>query len=152
MRWRQALAPKVELLATARAFEEKRGNGTPYQRNASREKFASLALAGAPADTFAWDAVAYVQDQTFASTFSGVNATRTAETPASDQFAVPSTAFGAAWTGAGLAAAGLFGTGAAMSLFSGRSPWLGGLRMLGIGALAGGTVFLIGHLIGVDVA
>ncbi len=100
VRWRQALAPKVELLATARAFEEKRGNGTPYQRNASREKFASLALAGAPADTFAWDAVAYVQDQTFASTFSGVNATRTAETPASDQFAVPSTAFGAAWTGA----------------------------------------------------
>ena len=39
-----------------------------------------------------------------------------------------------------------------MSLFTGRNPWLGGLRMLGIGALAGGTVFLIGRLIGVDVA
>ncbi|MBL9210460.1 MAG: TonB-dependent receptor [Opitutaceae bacterium] len=99
-RWRQALARKVELLATARIFEEKRGNGTPYQRNGSREKFASLALAGTPSDAFTWDAVAYAQDQTFASTFSGVNATRTAETPASDQFAVPSTAFGAAWTGA----------------------------------------------------
>ena len=59
---------------------------------------------------------------------------------------------GAAWTGTALAAAGLFGTGAAMSLFTGRNPWLGGLRMLGIGALAGGTVFLIGRLIGVDVA
>lgn len=57
----------------------------------------------------------------------------------------------AAYWGTGLAAAGLFGTGAAMSLFSGRNPWLGGLRMLGIGALAGATVFLIGHLIGVDV-
>ena len=57
----------------------------------------------------------------------------------------------AAYLGTAMAAAGLFGTGAAMSLFSGRSPWLGGLRMLGIGALAGATVFLIGHLIGVDV-
>ncbi|HEX4853295.1 VIT1/CCC1 transporter family protein [Arenimonas sp.] len=58
----------------------------------------------------------------------------------------------AAYWGTGLAAVGLFGTGAAMSLFSGRNPILGGLRMLGIGALAGATVFLIGHLIGVDVA
>lgn len=58
----------------------------------------------------------------------------------------------AAYWGTGLAAAGLFGTGAAMSLFSGRNPALGGLRMLGIGALAGATVFLIGRLIGVEVA
>lgn len=58
----------------------------------------------------------------------------------------------AAWWGTGLAAAGLFGTGAAMSLFSGRNPWLGGLRMLGIGAAAGATVFLIGRLIGVELA
>ncbi len=41
-----------------------------------------------------------MQDQSFSSTFSGVNATRTAETPASDQFAVPSTSWGASWTGA----------------------------------------------------
>lgn len=58
----------------------------------------------------------------------------------------------AAYWGTGLAAAGLYGTGAAMSLFSGRNPWLGGLRMLGIGAAAGATVFLIGRLIGVDLA
>jgi VIT1/CCC1 family predicted Fe2+/Mn2+ transporter len=58
----------------------------------------------------------------------------------------------AAYWGTGFAAVGLFGTGAAMSLFSGRNPLMGGLRMLGIGALAGATVFLIGHLIGVDVA
>lgn len=57
----------------------------------------------------------------------------------------------AAWAGAGLAAAGLFGTGAAMSLFSGRRALPGGLRMLGIGALAGAIVFGIGHLIGVQV-
>ena len=58
----------------------------------------------------------------------------------------------AAFWGTGLAAAGLFGTGAAMSLFTGRNPWAGGARMLGIGALAGATVFAIGRLIGVDVA
>ena len=57
---------------------------------------------------------------------------------------------GAAWQGTALAAAGLFGTGAAMSLFTGRNPWIGGLRMLGIGATAGAIVFGIGALIGVQ--
>lgn len=99
VRWRTPVAEKIELTATARGYEESRGNGTPYTRNGSREKFLSLALAGAPVKDFAWNAVAYTQDQSFASTFSGVNATRTAETPASDQFAVPSTALGAEWTG-----------------------------------------------------
>lgn len=98
-RWRKMLGKTVEALATARVYEEKRGNGTAYQRNSSREKFASLALAGEPAEHFSWHAIGYAQDQSFASTFSGVNTTRTIETPASDQFAVPSTAFGAAWTG-----------------------------------------------------
>jgi outer membrane receptor protein involved in Fe transport len=100
VRWRQSVSANLELLATARAFEEERGNGTPYQHNGSREKFASLALAGQLSDAMAWNAVGYAQTQGFASTFSSVNASRTAETPASDQFAVPSTAFGAAWTGA----------------------------------------------------
>lgn len=99
-RWRAPVGENLELTATARGYEEFRGNGTPYQRNGSREKFASVALAGSLAKNFAWDAVAYAQDQSFASTFSSVNATRTAETPASDQFAVPSIALGAAWTGA----------------------------------------------------
>ncbi len=98
LRFRQPVG-KLDLLATARVFEETRNNGTPYQRNGSREKFLSLALSGKPSDSFLWHAVTYVQSQGFASTFSSVNATRTAETPASDQFAVPSTAFGAAWTG-----------------------------------------------------
>ncbi|GAB2496464.1 VIT1/CCC1 transporter family protein [Arenimonas alkanexedens] len=66
-------------------------------------------------------------------------------------FFLGSTLPNAAYWGTGLAAAGLFATGAAMSLFSGRNPLFGGLRMLGIGALAGATVFLIGRLIGVEV-
>lgn len=97
--WRQSLGPDLAFSATVRGYEEKRGNGTPYLRNGSREKFLSLAFAGQPSSSFAWNASAYAQDQSFASTFSGVNATRTAETPASDQFAVPATAFGATWTG-----------------------------------------------------
>ncbi len=98
-RWRTPIGEGLEFSATARGFEEFRGNGTPYTRNGSREKFLSAALAGSPSQDFSWHATAYAQDQSFASTFSGVNATRTAETPASDQFAVPSTAYGAEWSG-----------------------------------------------------
>ena len=99
VRWRQSLGDKLSGSAAFRSYAEQRGNGTPYQRNGSREKFVSLNLVGTPADHFTWTAVAYAQDQSFASTFSSVNSTRTAETPASDQFAVPATTLGAAWTG-----------------------------------------------------
>jgi outer membrane receptor protein involved in Fe transport len=98
-RWRQEVAAGVQLTVAARTYDEDRNNGTPYQRNASREDFASLALASSPGGAFSWDAVAYAQDQSFASTFSSVNAARTAETPASDQYDVPAEAFGGAWTG-----------------------------------------------------
>ncbi len=96
-RWSHSLTRELTVTATGRTYEEKRGNGTPYQKNGSREKFLSLKLA-ASHRPLAWQAVACAQDQSFSSTFSGVNATRTAETPASDQFAVPSTAFGAGWS------------------------------------------------------
>ena len=98
-RWREALGHSAELSVTVRSFEEFRGNGTPYQRNGTRAKFVSVQAAGQPSNAFAWNAVAYAQDQSYASTFSSINATRTAETPASDQFAVPAVALGASWTG-----------------------------------------------------
>ncbi len=47
-------------------------------------------------------------------------------------------------------AVSLFGIGASLSLFTGRSAWASGFRMLGIGALAGATTFAIGHLFGVS--
>ena len=99
LRARQPFGANLELSVTGRAFEEERGNGTPFQNNSSREKFASIGLGGQPGGSFSWNAVGYVQDQSFAATFSVVNATRTAETPASDQFAVPAKAGGVAWTG-----------------------------------------------------
>ncbi|MBI3043101.1 MAG: VIT1/CCC1 transporter family protein [Betaproteobacteria bacterium] len=46
-------------------------------------------------------------------------------------------------------AAALFAVGATLSLFTGRSAVLSGLRMLAIGAAAGGFTYLIGRLLGV---
>jgi outer membrane receptor protein involved in Fe transport len=98
-RWSQPVGDNAELTFTGRTFTETRGNGTPYQRNSSRENFGSVVLHTQPAGSFAWNATIYAQDQSFASTFSSVNAARSVETPASDQFAVPAIALGAAWTG-----------------------------------------------------
>ncbi|MBI4192045.1 MAG: VIT1/CCC1 transporter family protein [Betaproteobacteria bacterium] len=49
-----------------------------------------------------------------------------------------------------LTATALFGVGATLSLFTGRSAWTGGLRMLAIGAAAGGVTYLVGKLLGVS--
>jgi VIT1/CCC1 family predicted Fe2+/Mn2+ transporter len=49
-------------------------------------------------------------------------------------------------------AVALFGIGAAISLFTGRSAWRGGVRMLLIGAAAAGGTFLIGRLLDVTVS
>jgi outer membrane receptor protein involved in Fe transport len=107
-RWNQPVGGGgTSLTVTARTYDEDRNNGTPYQRNSSRENFASAALGGGTAD-FIWNAVGYAQDQSFASTFSSVNAARTAETPASNQYAVPATAFGATWTGTWRQAGGAY--------------------------------------------
>jgi outer membrane cobalamin receptor len=98
-RWRQPLGDALTATLTVRRFNENRGNGTPYQQNASDETFASVVVDGRVSETFGWKASAYAQGQDFSSTFSSVNATRTAESPASNQFAVPSTALGLAWSG-----------------------------------------------------
>jgi VIT1/CCC1 family predicted Fe2+/Mn2+ transporter len=55
---------------------------------------------------------------------------------------------GAAVAGVLAAALGLFGTGAALSLFTGRSPLWGGTRMLLIGVAAGSVTYAIGSLVG----
>jgi VIT1/CCC1 family predicted Fe2+/Mn2+ transporter len=58
---------------------------------------------------------------------------------------------GAAALGGTLLATGisLFGVGAAISLFTGKQALIGGLRMLAIGAAAGGATWLIGRSLGV---
>ncbi|HEX7964944.1 MAG TPA: VIT1/CCC1 transporter family protein [Gammaproteobacteria bacterium] len=49
----------------------------------------------------------------------------------------------------GVTLVALFVTGSVVSLFTGRSPWWSGVRMMLIGALAGGVTFLVGLLFGV---
>jgi vacuolar iron transporter family protein len=49
-----------------------------------------------------------------------------------------------------LTAIALFAVGATLSLFTGRSAILSGLRMLAIGAAAGGITYLVGKLLGVS--
>ena len=46
--------------------------------------------------------------------------------------------------------AALFGVGAALSLFTGRNAWLGGLRMLAVGSAAGAGTYIIGKALGVS--
>jgi outer membrane receptor protein involved in Fe transport len=99
-RWSETVGDHATLTVTGRTFRESRGNGTAYQHNTSAQDSGAITLEVKPGQTFSWTALAYGQDQSFSSTFSSVNATRTAETPASDQFAVPAVALGAAWTGA----------------------------------------------------
>src|SRR3546814_19092367 len=55
---------------------------------------------------------------------------------------------GAALAGSLLAAGGLLGTGAAVSLFTGRNPAVGGLPMLAIGGGAGAFAYAIGTPLG----
>ena len=105
LRARTRLGENLTASLTARTFEESRHNGTPYQRNGSRSHFGAVGLSGVVTPVFNWNASAYAQRGSFASTFSSINATRTAETPASDQVGVPSRAEGAAWSGTWLHAA-----------------------------------------------
>jgi vacuolar iron transporter family protein len=51
-----------------------------------------------------------------------------------------------------LSSLGLLGVGAAITLFTGRSPIYGALRMLAIGAVAATVTYIVGRLIGVGVA
>ena len=99
--WARRIGETTTLTTAGRAWREDRGNGTPYQQNASEELFASATLAGAPTAASdsagavsAWSITAYAQDQDYRSTFSAVNAARDAETPASNQYSVPATAAG----------------------------------------------------------
>lgn len=86
---------------TARIFTEARGNGTPLQRNRTREALVSAQAngrqewAGRAVD---WTATAYGQNQEFSNLFTSVSDDRTSENPVLDQFAVPADAAGAAAT------------------------------------------------------
>jgi VIT1/CCC1 family predicted Fe2+/Mn2+ transporter len=56
------------------------------------------------------------------------------------------------WLALAVGGAGLFVAGVLVARFTGRSPWISGLRQLALGALAAGATYLIGTLIGVGVS
>lgn len=97
--WQSRLEAKLDehtrLAVAASAFDESRNNGTRLTRNASEGQDVSATF-----DRFipTLDASvrfqAYAQRRRFSSTFSSVNADRTEETLALDQFDVPATAAG----------------------------------------------------------
>jgi outer membrane receptor protein involved in Fe transport len=103
--WRGALARDVGVVVTLRHYDEWRDNGTPYQENTFRQLFGSVALSGRASANETWSMTGYMEGQDASQTFSSVNNARTAETPASDQFDVPTTALGFAgsttWTDPG---------------------------------------------------
>ncbi|MGL4400204.1 MAG: TonB-dependent receptor, partial [Luteolibacter sp.] len=78
-------------------YAEERGNGTALSENSTDAVDLSLRVSSANGD-FSWQAVAWHQQREFESTFSSVNATRSAETLALDQFDVPADATGGSFT------------------------------------------------------
>ena len=84
-----------------RHFDDDRGNGTTYTRNSSLGTDASATWRSEfPQESAELQVSLYGQLRDFESTFSSINASRTVETPALDQFDVPAHAIGgsAVWS------------------------------------------------------
>jgi outer membrane cobalamin receptor len=90
-------APGLTVEPTVSWYEEDRGNGTPMTGNSTEALDLSLRVTSADGD-FSWQAIGWHQRREFESVFSSVNADRTAETLALDQFDVPGRGTGAAFT------------------------------------------------------
>lgn len=78
-------------------YTEERGNGTPLARNSIDAMDFSLRVTG-ERERFTWQALGWHQRREFESVFSSVNAGRTAETMALDQYDVPGRGTGGAIT------------------------------------------------------
>ena len=90
-----ALSRTTSLEIRTRAFEEERGNGTPYTGNATRAQDVSVAITNRfPEQSAELRVAGYYQHRKFRSTFSAVSEARDVETPALDQFDVPADAAG----------------------------------------------------------
>lgn len=87
--------PDTSLRLRGRHFDDERGNGTPFTHNQTTGDDFSAVFTRRFRELHAeFQLSAYVQDRSFSSTFSSVNAARDLETPALDQFDVPANAAG----------------------------------------------------------
>ncbi|GAA5481463.1 TonB-dependent receptor [Haloferula sargassicola] len=78
-------------------YEERRNNGTPLAFNRTEAVDASLRITSDDAG-LSWQLLGYYQRRRFGSTFTSVDATRSAETIALNQFDVPGEGVGGAFT------------------------------------------------------
>ena len=95
------ISDNTSLRLQGRRFEDDRGNGTALTQNSTTGHDISAVLTHKfPAQRGELQVSAYGQGRRFRSTFSSVNAARTVETPALDQFNVPADAAGgsAVWS------------------------------------------------------
>lgn len=99
VRWSGGVGEGLTATVGARWFHERRGNGTPYTTNATDDGMVSAGIEGRTGASLHWAALVYGETEGFSSTFSSVNADRSAETPASDQYDVPARAGGISLTG-----------------------------------------------------
>lgn len=90
-------APGITIEQAISVYSEERGNGTPLSRNATDALDLSL-RATSENENLTWQALAWHQRREFDSVFSSVNANRSAETMALDQFDVPGRGTGGAFT------------------------------------------------------
>ena len=114
-------APGLTIEPMVSWYQENRGNGTPLTGNSTETLDLSLRVTSDDGD-FSWQALGWHQRREFESVFSSVNADRTAETLALDQFDVPGRgtggAFTALWDGGG---AWTFSSGADTRFLSGET-------------------------------
>ncbi|MEA2624711.1 MAG: hypothetical protein QOD06_756 [Candidatus Binatota bacterium] len=88
------LAPGTRAFVRGDWFRERRGNGTALTENATDAGTVAAGLENDADDGGHWRALAFAQLQDFSSTFSAQESDRSSESPALDQFHVPSTAVG----------------------------------------------------------
>ncbi len=91
-------APGLTVEPVVSYYREERGNGTPLTRNSTEALDFSVRVTAEDGPR-SWQALAYHQKRGFDAVFSSVNADRSAETMALDQFDVPGRGTGAAFTG-----------------------------------------------------
>jgi outer membrane cobalamin receptor len=87
--------PGSEMRVEGGFFSEERENGTPLTGNETELGTIGASGRGRTTDGSEWILASFGQVQTFSSTFSSQEPDRSAETPALDQFDVPSSAVGA---------------------------------------------------------
>jgi outer membrane cobalamin receptor len=90
-------APGLTVEPMVAWYTEERGNGTPLTGNSTDALDLALRVSSVDGN-FSWQAIAWQQRREFESTFSSVNADRSAETLALNQYDVPAVGTGGAFT------------------------------------------------------